>query len=582
MRQKGSRATLKRSRAAERKRLVKILLVYPYFLEERLLDEDIRPVPIGLFSVAAVLKENGYEVEVLNWHDVHKTPQKIVETLSEKRPDVLGLSILHGNRWGGIDIAGTAKRLLPDVKVVFGGPGATFLWKHFLTHFPEIDYVTVGEGEYSFLNLVRHMEKAVDSRPEGLRGIAFRRGRKIVKTPKAPRVEDLDRLPIPARHFTYQHVSSSRGCAWKCRFCGSPRLWEGGMRFRSPSHFVEELELLYRRGTRFFFVSDDTFTVKKDRVIRICRRILEKNLKISWCAISRAECVDEEILSWMRLAGCTQISYGVESGSEKIRAALKKRLSTADIRRAFDLTVRYGILPRAYFMYGCPGETWETIEETVALMLEIRPLAAVFYILDHFPGTGFYEDLKKQGAVSDDIWLNRMEGLMHLETDPHLSGETVLAFGKRLRTAFYENVHRFADSIPLVEKKDLYPLHADFCSRLAMTFSHGDYAKNDLVRDQEKVAERLYRRALGYHPDERAFLGLGMLEQRRGDLVASIEVLQEGIRHFSQSEPLHVCLGVSLMNAGEHKRALSLFNRFPGSRQAAEYARKCEISLPGR
>jgi tetratricopeptide (TPR) repeat protein len=271
----------------------------------------------------------------------------------------------------------------------------------------------------------------------------------------------------------------------------------------------------------------------------------------------------------------------VESGSEKIRATLNKRITTAQIRKAFDLTVRHGILPRAYFMYGCPGETWETLEETVALMMEIRPLAAVFYILDLFPGTWFYEDLKKRGGVSDDFWLNRIEGLMHLETDPHLSGETVLAFGKRLRTAFYENLHLFTDSIPLVERKELYPLHADFCSRLAMTFSHGDYARNDLIKDKEKVAQNLYNRALAYYPDERAFLGLGMMRQRKGEFTASVEILNEGLRHFPRSEQLHLCLGVSLMNSGDYREARALFRKFPHSQEAIEYAGKCEVALSG-
>jgi radical SAM superfamily enzyme YgiQ (UPF0313 family) len=560
---------------------MKILLIYPYFLEERLQDEDIRPVPMGLFSVAAVLKEDGYDVEVLNWHDIYRRPQEIEEVLREKRPDVLGFSILHGNRWGGIEIARNAKRLLPGVQVVFGGPGATFLWKHLLTHFPEIDYVVIGEGDHSLVELVRHIEGTGEVSPEKIRGIAFRKSGKLVRTPKVLRVEDLDQLPIPARHFLYQHVSSSRGCAWKCRFCGSPRLWEGGTRFRSPEHFVEELDLLYRKGIRFFYVSDDTFTLKKDRVIQICRQILERGLRITWCAISRVDCVDEEILYWMRRAGCTQISYGVESGSERIRAALNKPISTAAIRKAFDLTVRHGILPRAYFMYGCPGETRETIEETVALMMEIRPLAAVFYILDHFPGTWFYEDLKRRGVLNDDIWLKKKEGLMHLETDPNLTGDMVLAFGKRLRTAFYENLPLFADSIHLVDRKEFYPLHADFCSRLAMTFSHGEYARNDLVKDKETVAERLYRRALSYHPDERAFLGLGMMKQRKRDLAVSIEILSKGIRHFPESEQLHMCLGASLMNAGEYRKALSLFSKFPDSTQAAEYTRECERSLFG-
>ena len=140
---------------------MKILLVYPYFLEDRIHEDDIAVVPQGLFYVGAVLKENDYDVEILNWHNINKTPEKISHILSEKKPDIIGFSILHANRWGGIEIARIARQVYPNVKIVFGGIGATFLWKHFLTHFQEIDYVVIGEGEYSFLNLVRCLKKMI-------------------------------------------------------------------------------------------------------------------------------------------------------------------------------------------------------------------------------------------------------------------------------------------------------------------------------------------------------------------------------------------------------------------------------------
>jgi radical SAM superfamily enzyme YgiQ (UPF0313 family) len=109
---------------------------------------------------------------------------------------------------------------------------------------------------------------------------------------------------------------------------------------------VDELAMLYNRGVAFFYVSDDAFTADRDRTLAICKGILERGLKISWNAISRVDCVDEEILYWMRRAGCIQISYGVESGSKRIRKALNKRIREEDIQRAFDLTVRTGILTR--------------------------------------------------------------------------------------------------------------------------------------------------------------------------------------------------------------------------------------------
>ena len=125
----------------------------------------------------------------------------------------------------------------------------------------------------------------------------------------------------------------------------------------SLEYFVDQLERLYRNGVGFFYFSDDTFMVKKDRVIEICKKIIERDLKISWAAISHVDYVDEAVLFWMRKAGCTQISYGVESGSEKIRKLLNKNIQTDQIKKAFSLTTRYGILSRAYFIYGCQGET---------------------------------------------------------------------------------------------------------------------------------------------------------------------------------------------------------------------------------
>jgi radical SAM superfamily enzyme YgiQ (UPF0313 family) len=218
----------------------------------------------------------------------------------------------------------------------------------------------------------------------------------------------------------------------------------------------------------------------------------------------------------MRKAGCIQISYGVESGSEKIRNALNKKNKTAQIKQAFSLTVQYGILSRAYFIYGSPGETWDTIQETIDLTREIKPLSMVVYILDIFPGTQLYADLQKRSSVTDDVWLNKIEGIMYFETDPHLSDELILAFGQKLRSDYYENIHKFVEAIHLVDKEDLYEAHADFCSRLAMTFSHGDYSKIDVIRDKDKIAEKLYRWAI--IPITEPTWDWGLSNRRVGDI----------------------------------------------------------------
>jgi radical SAM superfamily enzyme YgiQ (UPF0313 family) len=351
------------------------------------------------------------------------------------------------------------------------------------------------------------------------------------------------------------------------------------VRFHSAEYFVEQLRLLYEKGITFFYFSDDTFTIKKDRVIEICRKILEKDLKITWAAISRVDAVNEEILQWMRRAGCIQISYGLESGSKKIRKRLNKDIQPSQIKKAFRLTTRFGIMSRAYFIYGCPGETWATVQETIDLIHEIKPLSVIFYILDLFPGTKLYEDFKKKSSLREDIWLDRIEDIMYFETDPHLTQDLILAFGEKLRTTYYENLHRYVDAIDLIEDPEFYPLHADFCSRLGMTFSHGDYAATEAIRAKGQIAEKLFIKALEYAPDHRAFLGLGIVKQKTGRIDASIRILLEGIRHFPQSEDLHLCLGINYLNNKAYHRALSHFMKFQHSKRAIYYIAACHRAV---
>jgi radical SAM superfamily enzyme YgiQ (UPF0313 family) len=558
---------------------MKILLIYPYWLEKRADIQDVIVPPIGIYYVGAVLKENHYEVEILNWCRINDTPEDIERILIEKKPNIIGFSILQANRWGGIEIARIAKRIDPKVKIVFGGVTPTFLWKHFLTHFPEIDFVVIGEGEYTFLNLVKCLENSKDHPIEKIRGIAFRKAGKVVRTAPAEPIHHIDALPVPAKYFKYRHLSLTRGCPGQCRFCGSPKFWGPKVRFHSVEYFVDELERLYKKGIKFFYFSDDTFSVNKKRVIDICKKILEKRLNITWVAISRVNYMSEDILYWMRKAGCIQISYGVESGSKKIRSLLNKKISNNDIEKAFAITLKYGILPRAYFIYGCPGETHRTIFETIDLIKKIKPLVIHFFVLSLFPGTCLYDDYKKKMKVTDDIWLNKIEDIKYFETDSKLSREDVLLFGKTLRDRYHELIPEMVDAIELVDKKEFYPLHADFCSRLGMTFDHGDYAKNDAIKDKERIAEKLYLKALTYHPHPSAYLGLGILNQKKSAYHESIKILSKGIKYFPDNEQLNMCLGVSYMNTGDYKTALSFFLKFQHSKQARGFIVNCYDAL---
>ena len=551
------------------------MLIYPPFLEQRIHEEEISAVPMGLYYIGAVLQEKGYAVEILNWYNVKPTPELITTALKTQNPDIIGFSLFHANRWGAIDLARLFKQQARDVPIVFGGIGATYLWQHLLRHFAEIDFVMLGEGEESFVKLIEHIAAPTATPLNTIPGIAYRKGTQPVKTDPGPCIPDLDQLPQPAQYFTFQHVALSRGCPGNCAFCGSPDFWQRRVRFHSPNYFVEQLSLLHARGVNFFFVSDDMFTLKKKLVLEVCRLIIDRGLDITWAAISHVKYVDAEMLRWMRRAGCVQISYGIESGSEKIRRRLNKSIREADIERAFDLTLQHGIMARAYIIYGSPGETWETIQASIDLLHAIKPLSAIFYILDLFPGTSLYRDYLAAHDATDDMWLDRIEDLLYFETDPNLTQEQILEFGHKLRKDFYQHLPQFVRALKLLDERRLYPYHADFYSRLGLTFTHGEYAQNDQIPDKAALAQELFERALSYHPDHRAYLGLGMLLQKRRDLQGSMQIVQKGLQHFPDSEALNICMGINYLNLGQHEQALSHFRPFPASRQALHYTALC-------
>ena len=557
---------------------MKIALVYPYFLDPRLDSGEIAVPPIGIYYVGALLRANGHAVEIFNWYDQAGRQEDLARDLAARGAQVVGFSVLHANRWGALEIAAEVRRILPEAAVVFGGIGASMLWRHLLAHFPQVDAVVVGEGERTFLALVQALAR--DGRlPSGLPGLALRRGGEPIFNGPADPIRRLDDLPDPARYFTFQHLVMTRGCPGRCTFCGSPRFWGRRVRFHSVPYIAEQIQRLYDRGQRYFFFSDDTFTLSRTRVMALCREILDRGLDITWQAISKVNIVDAETLGWMRRAGCIQISYGVESGSEEIRALLCKDIHREQVRRAFALTVRAGILARAYFIYGSPGESAETIQATLDLMEKIQPLGAIFYILDIFPGTALYEDFKRRTGHTDDIWLDRREDIPYFETDPALDAQQILAFGRSLRQGYYRRLSAYARNVPLNDDPALRVLHADFLSRLALTFHQGDYARNEEVENPEATAETLYRRALTLAPDARAYLGLGQLLQRRRDTAASNEVLEAGLIHFPRDGAIGLCLAISWMNSGHFHRALDLLKPLEDDPRGRHFADICREAL---
>ncbi len=573
---------------------LKIFLVNPACLDKRIVEDDAKSIPMGLFYIGAAAIEKGFDVRIVNLALFSNPVEHLTELMNKEHPEILGFSVLSSTGFSAVESAEIAKKINPDVKIVFGGPEATFLVRYLFDSCPALDYIIKGEGEISFLQLADyinstgiHGEAGNESPcsahiicPDNIKGIAYKKDGKIIETEKGELIENLDLLPNPGKYFDFNHIALSRGCPGNCRFCGSPAFWgRSKVRFHSPKWFVDEIESLVKRGITHFFVSDDTFTMDKKRVIEVCRQIIYRKLDITWVAISRVDFIDEEILFHMRQAGCIQISFGVESGSDRIRKALGKPVKREKIVNTFHLTVSYGILPRAYFIYGSPGENSETIKESIDIILEIKPLSIIFYILVVFPGTDLYNDLCKKNILSDDIWNNKIEDIPWFELDPCLDFNMVKTFGRQLRHSFFSNLDKFAAEIELVDDGRLYKFHADFLSRLGMTFSHGDFAGNDEIKNKDETAEILYSKALSYYPDLRAFLGLGMVYQKKRNFVKAIDIIKKGLNNFPESKDLRLCMAISLMNTGDFVNALKYIERFSNESDIIPYISACREQI---
>jgi len=364
-------------------------------------------IPLGIGYLAAVLEKNGYDVNVIDCQALKLTLKKVENELHKRQPDVVGLTSTTLTYKSALKIIKVAKKALPNCLTVIGGSHVTFWDDKALQECLQLDIVVRKEGENTLLELVQKLE-AGKSFGDVL-GITYRKDGKIVKNADRPYIENLDDLPFPAVHlFPIEQfnkygniifpVMTSRGCTFWCEFCTAVRMFGRKYRMRSPKKVVDELEFLYKKyGEKQYTFYDDTFTVDQTRTEEICNEILRRGLKIKWDCETRVDMVTKDLLLKMREAGCIAVWYGVEAGSQKVRDAMGKGISTQQTFNAFKWTKEAGLIAVASIILGFPGETKETAWESVKLLERINPDEIGIYIATPYPGTPMYDYVTKMG-----------------------------------------------------------------------------------------------------------------------------------------------------------------------------------------
>jgi anaerobic magnesium-protoporphyrin IX monomethyl ester cyclase len=420
---------------------MKVLLIRPPYT--RLKGFGQSPYfPLGLGYIAAVLRDNGFEVKLYHAenprlkredlvpdaesifdfrsqshrryldsikNDDHYVWKEVEETLASYRPDMVGISLLSVEVASALKISQICKKYNEKCKVVWGGLHPSFLTDECLMN-KEVDFVIRGEGEFPMLELCRTLDKG--GKLTAVESLSFRADGQIVHVPLRASIANLDDLPMPARDsllypesYDFKSFGSmiiSRGCPFRCSFCSSRNFWDKKVRFRSPDNIINEIQAIQRTyGTKHIMFWDDSFTINKTLIMKYLQAILDAGIKINWKTATRADLIDEELLGLMAKSGCVKLEIGVESGSDRIKKLINKDVTNDQIKRSFELINRSGIGSGAFFMAGFPEETKEDLDQTFQLMKELNDTELAFNVFDPMPGSSEYEKCISLGLVPE-------------------------------------------------------------------------------------------------------------------------------------------------------------------------------------
>ena len=337
--------------------------------------------------------------------------------------------------------------------------------------YPSLDIALVGEPDLTIRDLLDHLEGRIDERsPEikamfdkhdpmykpsfnedgsvnmhGIKGIAWRKDGEIILNFPRPFVADLDQMPIPMHELLplqsyrmplikgpFTFIVTSRGCPAGCTYCIKHVSYQYATRLRSPKLIMEELWYLKKLGIHNIHMYADLFTVNRDQVVELCKMIIEENIGIKWTCNSRVDFVDEEMLALMGKAGCRLISWGIESGNEQILKHARKGAYPDKAERALRWAKQAGIMNWGYFIIGLPGETEETIRQTIDFAKKLPLDIALFHVAAPYPGTPFFFE------VVENKWFRPGTRWEQVDMDkgtvldyPNISAERLLYWQKR-------------------------------------------------------------------------------------------------------------------------------------------------------
>ncbi|MCW4010020.1 MAG: B12-binding domain-containing radical SAM protein [Candidatus Bathyarchaeota archaeon] len=384
--------------------MVDVILISPPLHEEVTLKEECF-APLGLAYLAASLEASNFSVKIIDMPLTSMDYASLRKELKRERPLIIGLTCYTQNYSLALKIAEIAKGEYPESTIIIGGPHVTFADSECLSTSKAVDIVIRGEGEETICELTRCIKH---NRPLNIvKGITYRQGYIIEKTPDRPFISDLNLLSFPARHLLNIDdylaktgtltISTSRGCPYTCMFCSVSAMWNHSWRSRSPQNIISEINWSRNnyKVNHFTFI-DDIFTFDMERVSQLCSLFINQNFDFAWNCTTRADRLNESLLKKMSDAGCMRIAMGVESGSQRVLDAVGKSISIENIKTITKTIKDLGIELKLNFIYGLPNEKEEDLRKTLSLIQELEPEEISVQELTFFPGTAIATALPNQ------------------------------------------------------------------------------------------------------------------------------------------------------------------------------------------
>ena len=421
----------------------RVLLINPYYS-----FEEYPAPPLGLVSLATFIKEQGHEVKILDFVVSKYNRDNISKELKQFKPDFAGATAVTMNINEALRILKDIKTLDSLIKTIIGGPHATFDADNILKNNSEIDFIVRREGEFTIKDLLA----SKDPYSKNIPGISFSQDGIITHNDEREFIPHIDTLPLPDYSLintgkykalgTSINMITSRGCPFPCIFCVGSKMVGNKVRYLSVDKVVSMFLQLAHMGFKQINIADDLFTSHKKRCIEICDEIINRNIQHVWTAFARVDSIDKELLQKLKQAGCTTLCFGIESANENILKTVKKKINREKIERAFTLCNETGIIPMASYILGLPGETKDTIKETLAYADQLSEFYG-FHILAPFPGTDVYMHSKNYNVnILHKDWDKYDANHVVLQQNGITSDEIIQVFQK-----FYKDIQKYVTGV---------------------------------------------------------------------------------------------------------------------------------------